>query len=249
MLDHLLPVISQYEWLKYALQIGGLVLAAWIIHRFVTRWLSQLTLRTATTLGDQLVALLTGALKPILILAVADSSLNLFPLSAKLLAVINRGLYLTALAVALYYGSKAVLLLSGHWLSKTQAHKSAWTTLGVGSVASRDGSEYVCGGSETRQGRDWERWFEKCAYEAKIADFRWHDLRHTFASRLAMAGVSLRTLAELLGHKTLVMTLVMVMRYAHLAPAHLREAVERMAEAPTDTSAFSVTSANAALPN
>jgi site-specific recombinase XerD len=116
-------------------------------------------------------------------------------------------------------------------------------------AATRNGSEYVCGGSETRLGRDWERWFEHCAREAKIADFRWHDLRHTFASRLAMAGVSLRTLAELLGHKTL----AMVMRYAHLAPAHLRDAVERIAEAPTDTTtdtrAFSSPGTNAALPN
>jgi integrase len=96
----------------------------------------------------------------------------------------------------------------------------------------RAGSEFVCKGSNVRQGRDWERWFEECVSEAKILNFRWHDLRHTFASRLAMAGVPLRTLAELLGHKTL----AMVMRYAHLAPAHLREAVERITGASTDTS-------------
>jgi site-specific recombinase XerD len=98
-------------------------------------------------------------------------------------------------------------------------------------AATRNGSEYVCAGSDTRQGRDWERWFERCVREAGIADFRWHDLRHTFASRLAMAGVPLRTLAELLGHRTL----AMVMRYAHLAPAHLRDAVERIAGTPTGT--------------
>jgi len=46
-----------------------------------------------------------------------------------------------------------------------------------------------------------------------------------------MAGVPLRTLAELLGHRTL----AMVMRYAHLAPAHLRDAVERIVGTPTDT--------------
>ncbi len=71
------------------------------------------------------------------------------------------------------------------------------------------------------------RVFVKALDAAKIADFTWHDLRHTFASRLAMAGVDLRTIQELMGHATLTMTL----RYAHLSPAHKLDAVRRLESA------------------
>ena len=55
-----------------------------------------------------------------------------------------------------------------------------------------------------------------------IENFHFHDLRHAFASRLAMCRVDLRTIQALMGHKTINMTL----RYAHLAPDHLKRAVE-----------------------
>jgi integrase len=67
-------------------------------------------------------------------------------------------------------------------------------------------------------------WFELALEEAKVKNFRWHDLRHTFISRLVMKDVNLRTVQELAGHKTISMTT----RYAHLAPEHNQAAIEKL---------------------
>ena len=66
--------------------------------------------------------------------------------------------------------------------------------------------------------------FKRAVRRAGIKDFRFHDLRHTFASYLAMGGANMRTIQELLGHKDMRMTL----RYSHLSPAHLKEAVRHL---------------------
>lgn len=74
-------------------------------------------------------------------------------------------------------------------------------------------------------------WFELVMQEAvkkngSLRDVTWHIFRHTYISRLVMAGVDLRTVQELAGHKDIKMTV----RYAHLAPAHKLAAVDRLAE-------------------
>jgi integrase len=66
--------------------------------------------------------------------------------------------------------------------------------------------------------------FRRAAKAACIDNIHFHDLRHTFASRLVMRGVDLYRAQTLLGHKTARMT----QRYAHLSPEGLREAVESL---------------------
>jgi integrase len=70
--------------------------------------------------------------------------------------------------------------------------------------------------------RDIRKSFPSALKKLGIQDFRFHDLRHTFASQLVMAGVDIPTIKELLGHKSLAMT----MRYSHLSPSHKARAVE-----------------------
>jgi integrase len=80
--------------------------------------------------------------------------------------------------------------------------------------------------------------FKKAVERAGLTNFRFHDLRHTFASRLVMGGQDIRTVQELLGHKSITMTL----RYSHLSPTHRAKAVaildrlsEEIAAAAVDT--------------
>lgn len=103
-------------------------------------------------------------------------------------------------------------------------------------------SGLVCGGIRSPRA-----WFGRALETAGIRNFHWHDIRHTFASRLVMSGADLRTVAELLRDTTL----AMVMRYAHLAPDYRLAAVERMgaAFAPERTDTATDTSTEKAVGN
>jgi len=66
--------------------------------------------------------------------------------------------------------------------------------------------------------------FDRARLKAGIEDLRFHDLRHTFASRLVQQGISLYEVMHLTGHKTV----SMVQRYAHLAPDFQEKAIDAL---------------------
>ena len=141
--------------------------------------------------------------------------------------------------VALHTGCRQGELLKLEWRDvdfrrgmflcrDTKAGDSRWvpmntlareTILGLKGLSDPEPGEKVFGKVDARNLR---RDFDKAVKKAGIEPFRFHDLRHTFASRLAMNGVNDRTLQTLGGWKTP----RMILRYAHLGPSHLQDAVE-----------------------
>jgi integrase len=92
------------------------------------------------------------------------------------------------------------------------------TALGLYVFPSETGTSPVC--ASNFHARVWKPALER----ARIFNFRWHDLRHTFGARLAMAGASEVEIAHLMGHKSTAMT----WRYMHLAKRHLHDTVGRL---------------------
>ena len=88
-----------------------------------------------------------------------------------------------------------------------------------------DGSRFLFPRKDGRAPIDIRKAWENARDKAGIIDFRFHDLRHSAASYLAMNGASQLEIAEVLGHKTL----QMVKRYSHLSEDHTRQVVEKMA--------------------
>ena len=96
------------------------------------------------------------------------------------------------------------------------------------SIPRRVDSRYVFPGkTPDKPFYDLKRQFEKAVAKAGLEGVTFHTLRHTCASHLVMAGVDLATVKEIMRHKSIDMTL----RYAHLAPAHKKAAVDALESA------------------
>ena len=91
-------------------------------------------------------------------------------------------------------------------------------------LSKHPGSDYVFCKGDGSAYWDLKKSFKRACRDAGIQDFRFHDLRHTFASHLVMKGADLKTVQELLGHKTYAMTL----RYAHLSPSYKSRIIDRI---------------------
>jgi integrase len=85
-------------------------------------------------------------------------------------------------------------------------------------------SEYVFTDAQNRKLDSIKRGFTAAVRRAGITNFRFKDLRHTFASHFVMRGGTMKELQELLGHTTMTMT----MRYAHLSKEHKKKAINRL---------------------
>jgi integrase len=113
--------------------------------------------------------------------------------------------------------------------------KTGWRNIPINSVCrtaletlhrQSRGSEFVVPRSG-KQNCALTKWFGDAVKKAGVLHATPHTLRHSFASRLVMAGVDLRTVQQFLGHSSIVMT----MRYAHLSPEHGKAAIERLVSA------------------
>jgi integrase len=84
--------------------------------------------------------------------------------------------------------------------------------------------EYVFPNGEGRPFGNIKKGFSSALKRAGIEDFRFHDLRHTFGSHLVTQGIDLKTVQQVMGHKVIKMT----MRYSHLSPEYVQQAIERL---------------------
>jgi integrase len=150
-------------------------------------------------------------------------------------------LYLAALDIALHTGMRMSEQFSLTWnqvdlerrmihLPNTKNGKPHNVTLNAVALAAFETLRKMASGPyvfPTRDGvnvKTTRMWFDAAVDRAGLENVTWHTLRHTFASRLVMAGVDLRTVSQAMNHGTIQMT----MRYSHLEPEHMTSALDRL---------------------
>jgi small-conductance mechanosensitive channel len=121
LISHLL---TEHAWINYAFEIFLLILFAGLLRAVSLRLLKRWTTRWNWKHAHFLLALVGRMITPILVIAVVSASFNLFPLSGKLLAVLNRTFYIAILAVGIYCGAKAAVILLNQWVESEQGRES-----------------------------------------------------------------------------------------------------------------------------
>ena len=138
-----------------------------------------------------------------------------------------------------YWGHKAMklppevnLIAAAHYLQALEIQREAnriVTIMGgksphVQNLTVGGDSGLLFPGRNKNKPRDIRKPWCQAVEKANLVDFRFHDLRHSAASYLAMNGATLPEIAEILGHKTL----QMVQRYTHLSDSHTSQVIESM---------------------
>jgi small-conductance mechanosensitive channel len=117
-------LLAQHAWIKYALEITLLILGAGVVRGVTLRLFKRWTIHLNWKNKQFLVALVERMITPILVIAVVSVAFNLFPLSGRLLTVLNRSFYIAVLAIGIYCAAKAVLILLNQWIESSEGRES-----------------------------------------------------------------------------------------------------------------------------
>jgi small-conductance mechanosensitive channel len=117
-------LFQEHAWAKYAFEVLLLILAAGVVRtiglRLFKRWTAHLNWKPK----QFLIPFVERMITPILLIAVVSACLNVFPLSGKLLTILNRSLYVAILVVGIYCLARATLILLRQWLEGKEERKS-----------------------------------------------------------------------------------------------------------------------------
>lgn len=117
-------ILAQHAWIRYAVEISLLILVAWAVRAVSARLLKRWTAGSDWQHKHFLLTLIERMITPILALAVIAACFNLFPLSGKLLAVLNRSFYIAILVIGIYCVAKAGMTLLNRWLDAKEERRS-----------------------------------------------------------------------------------------------------------------------------